>query len=137
MGRYKETLKQVEVTTGPPPIWRGIGCLMIILVPVMSFAAADLSWRFFWLRGLIPPELLVTPQPPDWIGILPPVQSAYWFVFSKEAILAILALTFIYTIFLAGIISVLYAFMYRIAAPSRYGPMDAPPPRIKVKKYKR
>jgi hypothetical protein len=137
MGRYKETLTKTAEITGPPPIWRGIGCLLIILVPVMSFAAADLSWRFFWLRGLIPQELLVTPQPPDWIGLLPVVQAAYWFVFSKEAILAILVLTVIYTIFLAGIISVFYAFMYRLTAPSKYGPLDAPPPRIKVKKYKR
>jgi hypothetical protein len=137
MGRYKETLTKTEAATGPPPIWRGIGCLLIILVPVMSFAAADLSWRFFWERGLIPPELLATPQPPDWLGLSPVLLNAYWYVFSKEAILAILVLTLVYTIFMAGVISVFYAFMYRLTAPSKYGPMDAPPPRIKVKKYKR
>ena len=35
------------------PIWRGIGCMMLILIPVMAYAAADLflqaapGWGFF------------------------------------------------------------------------------------------
>ena len=38
---------------------------------------------------------------------------------------------------LGGVISVIYATPYRMIGPSRYGPTDAPPSGIKVKKYKR
>jgi hypothetical protein len=137
MGRHRESIRRNTKAAGPPPIWRGIGCLLIVLVPIISFAAADLSLPFFRAQGMVPRELLTTPQPPEWLGILPVLESAYWFVFGKQGILAILVLTIIYTIFLGGILSVLYAFMYQMTTPSRYGPMDAPPPRVKVKKYKR
>jgi hypothetical protein len=110
---------------------------MIILIPLISFAAADLSLSFFLGLGWVPRELMTTPQPPDWLGILPVLESAYWFVFQKEGILAILVLTLIYILLIGGVMSVLYGYMYQMSTPSRYGPMDAPPPRVKVKKYKR
>jgi hypothetical protein len=137
MGRYKETIKKQTKASGPPPIWRGIGCLMIILVPVISYAAAFLSLPFFTKQRLVPRELLVTPQPPDWLGFLPVLESAYWGIFSVHGILAILVLTIIYTILIGGVMSVVYGYMYQMTAPSRYGPMDAPPSKVKIKKYKR
>ena len=138
MGRYKDTMKEVERgPTEPSPIWRGIGCLLIVLVPVVSYAAADLSTPFFMGRNLIPKELLFTPQAPDWMSISPILVQIFRTVFGRYGILATLLLTFIYILIIGGVLSVLYAFMYRMAAPPRYGPMDAPPPKIKVKKYKR
>ena len=137
MGRYRETVKQKQKATGPPPIWRGIGCMLIFLVPVISYAAADVSMPFFLNRGLVPRELLFTPQAPDWLQISPALVQVFNFLFRRYGILATLGLTFIYIIFITGILSVIYALLYRMTAPSRYGPMDAPPPRIKIKKYKR
>ena len=138
MGRYKDTMKEVErKASGPQPIWRGIGCMLIVLIPIVSFAAADLSLPFFLNRGLVPQELLATPQAPDWMYYMPVLRQAFQFLFGRYAILATLLLTFIYILFIGGVLSVFYAYMYQLTAPSRYGPMDAPPPRIKVKKYKR
>lgn len=138
MGRYRETVKQGPTrAAGPPPIWRGIGCLMIVLVPVISYAAAEVTMPFFLNRGLVPRELLFTPQVPEWLRAVPVLAQAFRFLFGRYAILATLGLTFLYIIFFAGILTVIYAFMYRMATPSRYGPMDAPPPRVKIKKYKR
>lgn len=138
MGRYRETVKQANTgTRGTPPIWRGIGCLLLIIVPVVSYAAADVTMPFFLSRGLVPQELLFTPQTPDFLRISPLLVQVFQFLFGRYAIFATLGLTFIYIIFLAGILTVVYAFMYRMAAPSRYGPMDAPPPKVKIKKYKR
>jgi len=125
-------------STEPHPIWRGIGCFIIIVVPVLSFAAADLSLPFFLNRGLVPKELLVTPATPDWMWtLIPGLAPIFQFLFGRYAIGAILILTVLFIIILGGIFSVLYSFMYRTVAPSRYGPMDAPPPKVKVKKYKR
>jgi len=138
MGRYKDTMKQVDQkAAGPHPIWRGIGCGLIILVPILSFAAATVSMPLFLSRGWVPQQLLFTPQIPDWLNYAPGLAQIVQFLFGRFAIFAILLLTFVYIIILGGVFSVLYAFMYRIAAPSRYGPMDAPPPKVKIKKYRR
>lgn len=138
MGRYRETVRQVDPrAAGPPPIWRGIGCLLIFLVPIVSYAAADVTMPFFLDRGWVPQELLFTPQTPDWLRIMPVLAQVFRFLFGRYASLATLGLTFIYIILIAGVLSVIYAYMYRMAAPSRYGSMDAPPPKIKIKKYKR
>ena len=138
MGKYQSGVKRPEpLPTGPQPIWRGIGCLLIILVPILSYAAAVVTMPFFMDRGLVPRELLFTPKPPDWLFFSPTLVQAFQFLFGHYAILATLLLTLVYIILISGVFSVFYAFMYRMSAPTRYGPMDAPPPRIKVKKYKR
>lgn len=138
MGRYKDTMKEVEFKDeGPHPIWRGIGCGLIILVPILSFAAASVSIPFFLSRGLVPQQLLFTPQVPDWLWYAPVLAQIIQSLFSQPAIFAILLLTVVYIIVLGGTFSLLYAFMYRVAAPPRYGPMDAPPPKVKITKYKR
>jgi hypothetical protein len=38
---------------------------------------------------------------------------------------------------ISTVISMIYAVVYRIVNPVRYGPMDEPPPKIKAKKYTR
>ena len=41
MGRHRPTVRRREGEIGRQhPIWRGIGCLLIVIVPVISFAAA-------------------------------------------------------------------------------------------------
>jgi hypothetical protein len=138
MGRYRDTIKEVDQRVERPhPIWRGIGCLLIIIVPIFSFAAASLSMPFFLNRGLVPDQLLFTPQVPDWLWYAPVLAQIVQFLFGRFAIFATLMLTFVYALILGGFFSVLYAAMYRMAAPSRYGPMDAPPPKVKIKKYRR
>ena len=120
-----------------PCLWRGIGCLIIILVPVLSFAAASLAMPALLSRGLIPQELLFTPEIPSWLWYAPVLAQIVQFLFGRYAIAAILLLTFLFILIIGGGFSVLYAFMYRIFGPKRYGPLDAPPPRVKTKKYKR
>lgn len=138
MGKYQSGVKHAEArSTGPQPIWRGIGCLFMVLVPILSFVAAQLTVPFFTERGWLPRELLITPQPPDWLYFAPNLVQVFRALFGHPGILATLLLTVVYILLIGGVLSVFYAFMYRMAAPSRYGPMDAPPPRVKVKKYKR
>ena len=138
MGRYRDTMKEVDQKVDHThPIWRGIGCGLIILVPILSFAAASVSMPFFLERGLVPQQLLFTPQIPDWLWYAPVLAQFVQFLFGRFAIYATLLFTIVYIIILGGIFSILYAFMYRAVAPPRYGPMDAPPPKVKVKKYRR
>lgn len=138
MGRYSSNMREPAAKpTGVHPIWRGIGCLTIIITPVLAYAAAYITEPMFYNRGLIPNELLITPQVPGWLWNAPGLAQGVQFILSQPGILAMLVLTLMYILILGGILSVAYAMMYRMLAPSRYGPMDAPPPKVKVKKYTR
>ena len=122
----------------PHPVWRGIGCLLILFVPVLSYflAAAtvqltvDQNWPMpYQLMGYpVIPVLL-------WkdIGIVPLLS----FIQSQDNLYAILAITLVYLVIFSALFSFGYAFLYRFIGPSRYGPMDAPPPKVKVKRYTR
>ena len=138
MGKYQSGVKREEPRRqGPAPIWRGIGCLLMVIVPLISYAAAELSMPWLREQGLIPRELLFTPQTPDWLWISPVLAQTYQAIFGRFGILAILALTLIFIILIGGVMTVAYSYIYQLTAPSRYGPTDAPPMRTKVKKYKR
>ena len=139
MGRYRPTVPEVPLSKREPrPIWRGIGCLLIIIIPVLSYAAAVQTMPFFFDRGLVPSDLLTTPKVPSWMWLnIPVVAQIIHFLIGRYAFPAYMLLTFLYLLAFGGFFSVIYAIMYRISGPSRYGPMDAPPPKIKVKKYKR
>jgi hypothetical protein len=45
--------------------------------------------------------------------------------------------TILYTIAISGLLSVVYAVVFRIVGPPRYGPLDLPQPHVKVGRYKR
>ncbi len=92
---------------------------------------------FFINRGMVPTQLLFTPQIPAWLWYVPVLAQVVKFLFGRFAIFATLILTFVFILVLGGIFSVIYSLMYRMIAPPKYGPMDAPPSRVKIKKYKR
>jgi len=111
--------------------------MIMIIVPILSFAGASLIMPVLLSRGLVPEQLLFTPQAPDWLWYVPIIAQVFQAVFGHFAILATLMLTFVFILILGGIFSFVYALMYRTVAPSRFGPMDAPPPKVKVRKYRR
>ena len=119
-------------------IWRGIGCVLMLVVPLTSWilAAASIQWALDrdWP---IPIQLLGYPVVPKVLWnvrafspILAPIQS-------QQNLYAIAALFLIYTILGGAIISLVYALVYRIVGPPVYGPLDAPPPPVEVRKYTR
>lgn len=140
MGKYRSSAvkRTVEKKREPHFAWRGIGCLMLILIPVMSWAAGYETIHYGLDNGWpIPYQLLGTPVYPDFFykssGImilLSPITAIPHFY-------AIALTSLMYMVVLGGIMSMVYAFAYRAITPTRYGPLDAPPPNVKVKRYKR
>lgn len=122
----------------PHPIWRGIGCLIIILVPIISFALAAIIVQIGVNQNWpIPYQLLgnpVVPAPLWNIAGLPPILT---FIQSQTNLYAVLAITVFFIIVLAAFVSVGYAVLYRFIGPPRYSPIDAPPVKGKVKSYRR
>jgi hypothetical protein len=97
------------------PIWRGIGCLMMILIPIMSYAGASLLVQANvaqrWVP--IPAELARTINVP----LLGDVRY----------LLAILALAVFLSLVGFGVLTAVYSVIYKVLGPPQYGPLDAPP----------
>ena len=140
MGKYSSSSKKVvkERTNQPHFVWRGIGCIMMILVPVISIAAGYETVNYAINHGIaLPRDLLGTPRFPDLFyqssGLMfilsPIIAIRHFYAYALAGLM--------YMILLGGIMSLAYSIAYRMVGPSRYGPLDAPPADIKVKRYKR
>jgi hypothetical protein len=140
MGKYKSSSRRElpPKPEGPHVIWRGIGCLMMIVIPAISIALSVLTVKYGVPHGWpIPYQLLTAPVLPKLFykssGLLtifyPLTQIPYFYAY--------VAVSVLYMVIISGVISLVYAFIYRFTGPSRYGPLDAPPPKIKTKRYTR
>lgn len=118
------------------PIWRGIGCLMAIIIPAISVIIAWLIVDATWTRL---PYWLVAPisLPEFMYRYLPQVANVVGSILYRPKLLAYVLFTIFALLILTGILSVVYALIYRFIGPPRYSPVDAPPPKGKVKRYKR
>jgi hypothetical protein len=118
---------------------RGIGCIMIVVIPILAYGMAVLLVNYGATRGW--------PIPPNWFGP-PDIHPFLWNIQGLRTILAFiqaqnnleanLIFALALTIVIGGIMSIFYGYMYTLFGPPRYGPQDAPPIRgVKVKRYKR
>ncbi|GAB1469992.1 hypothetical protein MASR2M66_08690 [Chloroflexota bacterium] len=139
MSKYQSARKVEKVKSNQPHYaWRGIGCIMMIVIPAVSIAAGVETIKYALAnRWAVPVELLGYPRFPDLfykssgiMQILSPVARIQHFY-------AFAAAGLFYTILLGAILSMLYAVIDRMTRPSQYGPLDAPPSKTRSKPYKR
>lgn len=141
MGKYTSyTRKDPPKRSGQPhEIWRGLGCLMMVIIPVISAAAGSITVDF--ILGLnprfFPHQLLGRPQLPDLFYKSDNLMKLLKPLTEIKNLYAIVIVSIVYMILISGVISVIYAAVYSAVGPSRYGPTDAPPPKIKVIKKNR
>ena len=139
MGRHSTTMREAKpIAREVHPIWRGIGCLIIMIVPLLSYGTALITLPIFKSRGMIPSDLIVTARLPDWMWAINPDLTG-WLqgIVGSPDFLPTVILLLIYIMIIGSLFSVIYSMIYRIARPRRYGPLDAPPIKVKTKKYKR
>jgi hypothetical protein len=140
MGKYTTYKKQPPIprNVGVHPVMRGIGCIMIVLVPILAYGSADLLVEYGVGQGW--------PIPREWLGrvTIHPLLlgmknlEPFWnFLLAQNNLLANLAFAVAIMVLLGAVMSVIYGYVYSIFGPPRYGPQDAPPMRVKVKRYKR
>ena len=121
-----------------PAIWRGIGCLFILTVPVISFIlaaatvqiAVDQQWP-------MPYQLMGYPIMPKLLFKIPGLVPLLTFIQAQRNLYAVLMITVVYIVIIGALISLVYSVVYKLMGPSRYGPLDVPPPSVKVRPYKR
>ena len=139
MGRYSPTTVRTPKPRieRPHPVWRGIGCILMIVVPIISFGLAELTVQSDWAQQYIPYQLLGYPVMPAILwkpGFLNPILA---FIQGSAQFIRVLVFFFFYLVVIGAFVSVGNAYLYKTLGPPRYGPQDAPPPKIKVKPYKR
>lgn len=128
MGRYDRHAHRAaeERPWRVHPVWRGIGCVLIIILPMMAYAGAvelvKANLEYAWIA--IPRELVVTVT-------IPFVNLAVPYLYAN------LAVGFLLLILGYGVLIIFYTAFYRIAGPPRLGPMDAPPPKRPRKRRRR
>ncbi len=118
------------------PIWRGLGCVMMLIIPIMSYAGAsilielnqDQGWGFPVPRELTRTQTINIPIP------IPGIPDVY---FEVEHLLGNLVLGVLLMLVGFGLLMVLYAILYRVLGPPRFGPLDAEPVRRKPKEKKK
>jgi len=124
------------------PIWRGIGFVMILMTPVTSWAAGEVAVEmlkplpdqnikalFYGLRGGF--------SLPSWLSYVPILNNALHWVATYPDIKIKILFFIVALLIFSGLLSLLYAMIYRLMGPPRYGPLDVPAPRVNIKRYKR
>jgi hypothetical protein len=134
MGKYTTyTPEKQNNSKEPHSIWSGLGCLLMIIIPVISYAAASLTVDALSAPGyrVIPTQLMGKPRLPDFvynskglIMLLTPLTKV-------NNLYANLVVGFFYVLLISGVIAVIYAIVYSSMGPRRYGPTDSPPLRYK------
>ena len=124
MGKYRPSYILHNFPPRPwdiHPVWRGIGCVFMIVLPIMAYIIAVILVRenFVqqWVR--IPWELTISINIPN-LGQ----------IFLLDILLAIVLLVVGMAIF-----TIVYSLIFRLFGPSRYSPVDSPP--IKYRKRRR
>lgn len=130
--------KELQVNREVHPVWRGIGFLLFLIIPVVSWIAATIlldlgrqqGWAFL-------SELSDPIKFSDWAYKFPIIMNLANFITNFPNLKALLLFFFMVLILLSGIFSVLNAVLYRMFGPPRYTNLDAPAPRVKTKRYTR
>jgi hypothetical protein len=137
MGKYMKYQRKGQEKPEMNPVWRGIGCLMIVIVPLMSYAVTILLVPPIVASGLAPLELLQRLRFPDWAYTTPVISGPAIFLSSIDNLGLILIGFFVILITMSGLFSLIYSAVYQLIGPPRYTSVDVVPTSHKGKSYKR
>jgi len=137
MAKYSKYVPQKRIRKIRNPLWRGIGCLLMIAVPAISYWIALYLLRLAKVYEYVPAVLLGHFQIPEWSRNIPAIASLFIFISSFEDFWAKIIFFLVTLLLLSGLISLAYSVMYQIFGPARYSELDSPPENRKAKEYKR
>jgi hypothetical protein len=115
MSKYDPTYAQSTRRLGRPvhPIWRGIGCILLILLPILAFAGAKL--------------LVQANIKQRWINIPQEMTGSFTAPLVGRVFFADLAVWIILIVIGFGLLTAVYALIYRLLGPPTRGPLESPP----------
>ena len=132
MGKYDRS----SYRTPPPqrpwrihPIWRGIGCLWLLISPVLAYAVASMLVEYDMKTGFFPVPYELTRTVTIPLARFFPINNL-----NAPHLYANLLVSALLLLIGFGVVMVIYAIIYSMMGPSRLGPLDAPPIRRKTRK---
>ena len=137
MDEYENYETKTNVKLGMNPIWRGIGCILVFVIPIITYKLTMLLVPSIIATGLVPQELLGRVQFPGWAYTMPIVSTVASYLSSMDYFWVKLVAFFILFSLVTGAISFVYSIIYQLIGPPRYAVLDAPPSKHKPKVYKR
>jgi hypothetical protein len=112
------------------PAWRGIGFLLILIIPVISYAAASVFIDVALAQGwTLPYELMGFPTFDPLVYTIPVVSGVAIWLANYNNFYILMLFTFLFMFVLGGVIGFVYSAMYRVFGPPRYSPLDEPAPK--------
>ncbi len=102
------------------PIWRIIGILLMVIIPIVAYSLSILLYKANLDQG--------------WMAIPGGLIMRGW---SDPTLLVKILLTVIIAFILYALVTFFSFFIYGIFGPSRYGPYDVPPSQFTGKKHSR
>jgi len=128
MGSYsfEKPKKKKELSAG----WRGIGCLLMIFLPVVSYYGAFLLLKMPAIGSVFAgamPKLYISIPLPSALYKITFMTGLWRWVETQNTLLVSFILGSLILVLLFTFVSAIYSIMYRAVAPPKYGPTDAPP----------
>jgi hypothetical protein len=137
MGKYaKYQHKSVERRT-LHPIWRGIGCILIIIVPLLTFGLMVVFAPSIIATGKVPYQFLGHVDFPDWAYKSRITSDIVNYIHSINHLWLDILTFFVILLILTAVTSLVYSMVYALVGPARYSAEDAPPSKHKGKAYTR
>ena len=120
MAKYSSYNRRTPLDERPwtvHPIWRGIGCVLMLLIPIMAYAGAILLVQANLQQGWVPlPASLLRSITIPYLG-------------DVEHLGANLAVAVLLSFIGFALLSFFYSIFYHIMNPDPLGPLDAKPVR--------
>ena len=118
MAKYSSFNRRTPLDQRPwtiHPIWRGIGCILMLLIPIMAYAGAILLIQANIEKRWVPmPAELMQSITLPFLGVV-------------DHLVATLIVTILLSFIGFALLSFLYAIFYRLVNPDPLGPLDAKP----------
>ncbi len=137
MSKYTKYRVKQEEKKGMNPIWRGIGCILIVAVPVLSFGLMVLFVPPIMATGKVPYQLVGHVQFPTWAYQVAFTADIARFFSNINNLWLNIITFFVMAMILTTVSSLLYSWIYSLVGPARYTALDAPPPKHQGRQYKR
>lgn len=114
------------------PAWRGIGCILFLLIPIMSWFGTIMIFQSGIKIPLLWEMTKIVTLPYVHISFIDRLSLQINKFFIQIGLMTgQLYLTILLSVVGFGILAFLYAVLYRVAGPPRYGPFDVPPSSVR------
>jgi hypothetical protein len=137
MGRYNKFKYERKEKPETNPLLRGVGCIIMVVLPLITFALTVFFILPVAATGLVPWQLLGHVNFPAWVFHTPVLRDIAIFLRGIDNLWLGVTFFIIILILLSGISSLIYVAVLQIIGPPRYSEKDAAPTGYKPKVYKR